>query len=269
MDYLALFFIFILGSVVGSFLNVVIFRLGTDDKIVNSRSKCLACSHQLAWYDLFPVFSFLSLGGKCRYCKAKISWQYPLVEIATGILFATLFFQIFQNYDFIFSNFISYFFLIFIFSALIVIFVFDLRHYIIPDEVIYPAIIISFLLVLLKSFLAGGTFNYLFFMNFLASAFLAGGFFMFLVIITKGKGMGGGDIKLGFLMGLVLGLPNILLALFLAFISGALVGVFLIALGRKKMKSMLPFGPFLIFGFSVSYFWGSKIIGWYWGSFLF
>jgi prepilin signal peptidase PulO-like enzyme (type II secretory pathway) len=100
-------------------------------------------------------------------------------------------------------------------------------------------------------------------------AFLAGGFFLFLVLATKGEGMGGGDVKLGFLMGLVLGFSNLLLALFAAFVSGAIVGMLLIAFGKKKMKSMIPFGPFLIFGFLLSYFYGNAIIEWYWNMFMF
>jgi len=267
MEFLILFFIFILGSVVGSFLNVVIFRLGTEDKIVNSRSKCLACSHQLAWYDLFPVFSFLSLGGKCRYCKIKISWQYPLVEIVTGAFFVLLFVKNFTGYNPNLFSVIFYVLLVYIFSSLAVIFVYDLRHYIIPDEVIYPAIAIGFVFVLLSFYVGGYDAYYL--ANHAISAAIAGGFFLFLVVVTKGKGMGGGDVKLGLLMGLVLGFPEIFLALFLSFVSGALVGVTLIIFGKKKMKSMVPFGPFLVFGFLVSYFWGAEIIAWYGEKFLF
>jgi leader peptidase (prepilin peptidase)/N-methyltransferase len=268
MDSFILLFVFILGLVIGSFLNVVIFRLETEDKIVNSRSKCLSCGHQLSWKDLFPVFSFIFLRGKCRYCGRKISWQYPLVEIATGVLFVLLFSNIFYNYDFTFLNIFNYLSLIFIFSALVVVFVFDLRHYIIPDEVIYPAILVSSILVGLNSLAVSGVFEFSYFIDHFSSALLAGGFFLFLVLLTKGKGMGGGDIKLGFLMGLVLGFPNILLALFIAFISGAIIGLLLMAMGKKKMKSMVPFGPFLIFGFLVSYFYGAEIIDWYLNMFL-
>jgi len=268
MDFLILIAIFIFGLVFGSFLNVVIFRLHTKDSIVNSRSKCLFCSRQLAWYDLFPVFSFLSLRGKCRYCKKKISWQYPLVEIAAGIVFAALFSQIFQKYDFAWGNVLNFLCLAFIFFALIVIFVFDLRHYIIPDEVVFPAIGASFLLLLSKAFLPDAQSDLPLFYDYFGAAIFAGGFFLFLIWITQGKGMGGGDVKLGFLLGLTVGLANTLLTLFIAFCSGATVGIFLIVCGKKKMKSMLPFGPFLIFGFLISYFWGSEIIGWYWGTFL-
>lgn len=268
MDFFILLIFFVLGLAIGSFLNVVIFRLEIEDKIVNSRSRCLSCGHQLSWKDLFPVLSFVFLRGKCRYCGRKISWQYPLVEIATGVLFVVLFSNIFQNYSFTFLNIFNYLSLIFIFSALAVIFVFDLRHYIIPDEVIYPAILVSSVLVGLNSLAITGAFEVSYFIDYFSSALLAAGFFLFLVLLTKGKGMGGGDIKLGFLMGLVLGFPNILLALFIAFMSGAVIGLFLMAMGKKKMKSMVPFGPFLIFGLLVSYFYGAEIIEWYFNMFL-
>ena len=143
-----------------------------------------------------------------------------------------------------------------------------MKHYIIPDKVVFPAIGVSFLLLILNAFSSGAQFDSLFFLDFLGAAILAAGFFLFLIWITQGEGMGGGDVKLGFLLGLLLGLANTLLTLFIAFVSGALVGIFLILLQKKKMKSMLPFGPFLIFGFLVSYFWGSMIIGWYWERFL-
>lgn len=268
MESLISLTVFVFGLLVGSFLNVVIFRLKTGEDMVNARSKCMACDHQLAWYDLFPVFSFLFLKGKCRYCKEKISWQYPLVEIATGIAFAAVFFQKFQDGGFNLFASADFLFSIFIFSALVVIFVFDLKHYIIPDKVIYPAIAVAFLLLLLNTFLLQDGLNIDLFWNHMIAAFISGGFFLFLVIATKGEGMGGGDVKLGVLMGLVLGFFQTLLALFIAFVSGAAAGILLILLQKKKMKSMLPFGPFLILGFLISYFWGGEILGWYWNMFL-
>ena len=267
-------FIFILGLAVGSFLNVVIFRLENGEKIMNDRSKCLRCKHVLAWYDLFPVLSFLFLRGRCRYCGKKISWQYPLVEIATGILFVLIFNFSAQGgpalgWQFLLS--ISY--LLFIISSLIVIFAYDLKHYIIPDKVIYPAIVVILGFNLLNDFVTRYTLHVTDnnfqsilnsqFSNFLFSAILAGGFFYSIVIITKGKGMGGGDIKLGFLMGLILGWPLVLIALFLSFIIGSVVGIFLMLVGKKKMKSMIPFGPFLVLGTFIALFFGEGIVEWY------
>jgi len=257
------FIIFIFGLAVGSFLNVVIFRLENGEKIVNDRSRCLRCKRTLAWYDLIPVLSFIFLKGRCRYCRKKISWQYPLVEIGTGILFIMV-----LNFQFSISNFQSIFnfqflitvlYLLFITSFLIVIFVYDLKHYIIPDKVIYPAVIIAAGFNLFNN-IQYPISNILSAFNFLIPAFLASGFFYAIVVITKGKGMGGGDVKLAFLMGLILGWPVIIFSVFLAFISGSVVGIYLILAGKKKMKSMIPFGPFLIFGTFAGLFWGRKIV---------
>ena len=260
------FIIFILGLIVGSFLNVVIYRLENGEKIINDRSRCLRCKHTLAWYDLIPVLSLVFLKGKCRYCNNKISWQYPLVEIGTGILFIMA-----LNFQFSISNFQSIFnfqfltailYLLFIISSLIVIFVYDLKHYIIPDKVIYPAIAIAIGFNLFNN-IQYPISNILSAFNFLIPAILAGGFFYAIIVITKGKGMGGGDVKLAFLMGLILGWPVIIFSVFLAFILGSIVGIYLILTGKKKMKSMVPFGPFLIFGTFAGLFWGKEIVKWY------
>ena len=260
--------IFILGLIVGSFLNVVIYRLENGEKIVNDRSRCLRCKHTLAWYDLVPVLSFIFLKGKCRYCNNKISWQYPLVEIGTGILFV-LVLNLFNTppTTSLEGNYFQYpilhlAFWFYIVSSLVVIFVYDLKHYIIPDKVIYPAIAIAIGFNLFNN-IQYPISNILSAFNFLIPAILAGGFFYAIIVITKGKGMGGGDIKLAFLMGLILGWPVIIFSVFLAFISGSIVGIYLILTGKKKMKSMVPFGPFLIFGTFAGLFWGKEIVKWY------
>ncbi len=238
--------IFIFGLCIGSFLNVVICRLKTKESIFIGRSYCPKCRAVLKWYDLIPVLSFLMQKGKCRYCNKKISWQYPIIEITTACLFLLIFKQ------FLIFNFINLIYFWFIVSILIIIFVYDLKHYIIPDKIVYPAIAISLLYSLF--IIHNPLFNYL------LSAFIASGFFLFLVFITKGKGMGLGDVKLAFLMGLILGWPNILLALFLSFFSGAIVGIGLIALHKKGLKSQIPFGPFLSANTVFALLYGSQLI---------
>lgn len=268
MDYFVLATIFILGLMVGSFLNVVIFRLNTEEKIVNSRSKCLFCSHKLAWYDLFPVASFLALRGKCRYCKEKLSVQYPLVEIAAAVLITMLLISVFGGGDFSTLNIVRFLLGVYLFSALVVIFVFDIKHYIIPDEVVFPAIGIAAILVLIGASPLVGGWDKSMLLDAVGGAILTAGFFQFLVTITEGKGMGGGDVKLGLLLGIILGIEKSILMLFISFVSGAVIGVLLIGLRRKKMSSAIPFAPFLILAFFVSYFYGSEIIGWYFRTFL-
>lgn len=273
-------FVFIFGLAIGSFLNVVIYRMENGEDIVRDRSHCMSCKHILAWYDLVPVFSFFALRGKCRYCGKPLSWQYPLVEIITALLFLQISnfqFPIFNefsitnfqfsslafNFDFFFFLF-SFFYWFFIISSLIVIFVYDLKHYIIPDKVVYLAIGISLIYILFGFFSASWRIeNLITLFNPFIAAFLASGFFLAIVLITKGVGMGGGDVKLAFLMGLVLSWPKILLALFLAFTLGAICGIILMFLKKKSFKSEIPFGPFLVIGTLIAMFWGQKVIEWY------
>lgn len=235
---------FILGLCIGSFLNVVICRLKTNKSILFNRSYCPKCRAVLKWYDLIPVLSFLIQKKKCRYCHKEISWQYLLVELATGLLFVLTF-----SFGFSLFNSIYYFIII---SFLIIIFVYDLKHYIIPDRIIFPAIVITLIYFLFFSFdlLA----------NYILAAFLAGGFFLSLVLVSRGKWMGLGDVKLAFLMGLIFGWPNILLALFLSFFSGSIIGLGLIIVGRKGLKSQIPFGPFLAGSTIIALFYGDWII---------
>lgn len=245
-------FIFILGSAVGSFLNCVIYRLEKEESFLRGRSFCPHCRHQLGWQDLIPLLSFLFLRGRCRYCGQKISLQYPLVELATAASFLLVFILNIQHPAFC----------ILISCFLIVIFVYDLKHYIIPDKVIYPAILLSFIWyaasAIFLDFYTGQEI-----MNIIYSAFGAAIFFLLIVLVSKGRWMGLGDVKLAFLMGLFLGSPGILTALFLAFFLGAIIGIGLLISGKKQLSSEIPFGPFLVTGTFIALFWGQKIIDWY------
>ena len=253
--YLIIFFI---GLCIGSFLNCVIWRLFTKENFLISRSYCPKCRQILSWQDLIPVLSFIILKGKCRYCREKISYQYPLLEIATGLLFVLIFyFQTCFFNEFCFQNIVNLLYLWIISCFLIIIFTYDLKHFIIPNQVIYPAIVIAFFYQLFNLW----NFKPLLFPVF--SAVFASAFFFSIVLISQGKWMGMGDVKLAFLMGLLLGFPQILLALFLAFLIGAIIGLSLIMLKKKTLKSEVPFGPFLIIGTFIAMFWGEKIINLY------
>ncbi|OGZ68367.1 MAG: hypothetical protein A3D44_01720 [Candidatus Staskawiczbacteria bacterium RIFCSPHIGHO2_02_FULL_42_22] len=270
------FFVFIFGLCIGSFLNVVIYRLEKGEGFVGGRSYCPHCKHSLMWLDLIPVFSFLFLWGKCRYCGKKISVQYPMVEIATGLIFLLIF-----NFQFswpvgaspqvLFNQFsiyqiINILFLWYIASSLIVIFVYDLKFYLILDSVLFPAIIITFLFRLLSSFFIG---NWVLGIgNFILAALIASGFFLLIFLISRGAWMGFGDVKLAILLGLLLGFPNILAGLFLSFFFGAIIGLILMLLQKKGLKSEIPFAPFLIAGTLVSMFFGDRIINWYFNFFI-
>jgi len=271
--FLIYFFIFLFGLTVGSFLNCVIYRLALPSFSLKNlgglkgRSYCPYCKHILSWQDLIPIFSFIFLRGKCRYCQKPISWQYPLVELATGILFVFTLIYFFPKTSILVNSAMaeltSIYYLVMC-CFLIVIFVYDLKHYLIPDQVIYPAIAIAFLYNIYQFTIDNqqSTIN-----NFL-SAFGAAAFFLLIVLISHEKWMGMGDVKLAFLMGFFLGSPNILVALFLAFFIGAIAGLILIGLRKKTLKSEIPFGPFLVTGTFLAMFFGQEIINWYSAFFL-
>lgn len=269
--------IFIFGLATGSFLNSIIYRLQTGESFLFKRSYCPNCKKTLSWQDLIPLLSFLFLRGKCRYCREKISWQYPLVELTTGLLFAFSAYFIFSNPEIfpckLMNCYIVTLFYWFFISVLIIIFVYDLKHYIIPDKIIYPAIGAAFLYRLFEVLEFG---NWDLFRNWeleirnwqpmlipLLSALLASAFFLIIILISQGRWMGWGDPKLAFFMGLLLGFPNILIALFLAFLIGAIIGIGLIIFRNKTLKSEVPFGPFLVTGTFIALFWGKEIINWY------
>ena len=257
MFFLEYLFIFLLGLAVGSFLNCVIFRLEREESFLKGRSYCPNCRHQLSWQDLVPLFSFLILRGRCRYCKKPISWQYPLVEIATAILFILVAYYSFPNL-------LATIYLLLATSLLIIIFVFDLKYYIIPDGAVWAAIAVSGIWYLVSGIFLEFYTKYQI-LNTIYSAIGAALFFLLIFLISRGKWMGFGDVKLAFFMGLFLGFPNILAALFLAFLIGAIIGVCLIIIGRKKFSSEVPFGPFLIMGTFLALFFGEKLISWYLG----
>jgi len=259
------FLIFIFGLSVGSFLNCVIYRLALPNPArrdlggLKSRSYCPHCKHNLGWQDLIPILSFLILKGKCRYCQKPISLQYPLVELATGILFLLIVFRF--SSDFLFSI-----FCLLISCFLIIIFVYDLKHYIIPDKIIYPAIAIALIFNTFYSIFIIN--NSKFLIQSLLSALGAASFFLIIVLVSRGRWMGIGDIKLAFFMGLFLSFPGILIALFSAFLIGAVLGLWLVAFGKKTMKSEVPFGPFLVTGTFIALFFSQPLINWYWNLFL-
>ena len=262
MNFLLFFFVFIFGLVIGSFLNAIIYRIKVKKSVWRGRSICPECKKKLKFWDLIPVLSFLFLHGRCRYCHKKISWQYPIVELLTGIVFVLVFYyQVLSSSSLSLFSLIPLFFYLFIASCLIIIFVYDIKNYIVPDEVIWPAIIISTIYTISAVILYFLKYKEIYYKLYphtwppvyspwylLYGALIGAGFFLIIVLVSRGKWMGGGDIKLGLLMGIVLGFPLILLALFIAFVFGALVGIFLIILRRKKMKSQIPFAPFLILG---------------------
>lgn len=246
---MTLFFIFVLGLFVGSFLNVLIDRFPKGESVIKGRSHCEKCKKTLRWYDLIPVLSFIFLKGKCRYCGTSLSLYYPMTELTTGVLFAGVFLFVGgQNINFISIIIVIYY--LFITSSLIVIFFADLKYGIIPDKIIFPAIFVSLVYLILNTY----------YLIPILSALGASLFFLLLFLVTRGRGMGFGDVKFAFLMGLILGFPNIVVALYTAFLTGAAVGIILILWRRKRIRgATIPFGPFLVLGTLMSILFGDQL----------
>jgi prepilin signal peptidase PulO-like enzyme (type II secretory pathway) len=241
-------FFLVFGLIIGSFLNVVIFRLNTH-RSFGGRSACMVCKKKLNWHELIPVFSFLFLKGRCAGCKTRISMQYPVVEAITGLIFAGLFLK-FENLFYISTGAFAVTLAFYgtVFSLLVVIAAYDLRHKIIPDMLALCLAVIAFVgLFLFNNF---GFFPHIpSIWEFLSGIILAAPFAIFW-LVSKGKWMGLGDAKLMIGLGWVLGLSRGLSGIVLAFWIGAIFGLLLMIFSRKKysVKSEVPFAPFLVLG---------------------
>lgn len=239
-----LFFLFILGIAVGSFINVLIDRI-PQDKTIRGRSYCDNCQATLNWYDLIPLVSFLLLTGRCRYCRKRISFQYPLVEFITGLNFMGVY-LFNQNYT---SSPLFPPYLFFVTASLISIFFVDIKYGIIPDKIVFPTLLLVILYqiyLITQGALIPATFG-----KTLLGGLAVSGFFLFLIVLTKGRGMGGGDVKLGFLIALLSEWPKLVLTIYLAFILGGIAAIVLLLSKRKKFGETIPFGPFLVVSFYI------------------
>lgn len=245
--------VFLLGLIIGSFLNVVIFRLNTGRSISRGRSKCLSCGKPLAWYELVPVFSYLFLRGKCKSCHAPISPQYPIVEFIAGVSFVVLFWVAISRFGVTQEAFIHFAFLATIASLFIVMIIYDIRHKIIPDQINFTFIALAMVSITwryftLPDFSAVNTF--------LAGPAIALPFFL-LWFFSKGRALGFGDVKLMLGMGWLLGLGTATLGVLFAFWLGAVVGILLMVFSKRySRKSEIPFAPFLIVGAGIAAVWG-------------
>lgn len=241
------FIVFILGLFIGSFLNSFIwrFRMNILETIWSERSMCPNCGHVLEAQDLIPVFSFVVLQGKCRYCQSTISPQYPFVELLFGLLILFLYLMLGFNVYFLFSVAIA-----FILVALLVI---DVLDGVLPNKLIVSLILMIFLQMIVLALPSHSWYD-------AVVGGLAGFvFFMALWLVTLGRGIGVGDIKLAFALGLMTGMPGIVYTILLAFIMGALYVIPLVMTGRKGWQSAVAFGPFLIIAFYVVYFYYDQI----------
>ena len=276
---------FVVGASVGSFLNVVIDRVPAGKDIIGKRSSCDKCKKTLAWYDLIPIISWLLLKGKCRYCREPISPQYPIVEGTSALLFVFVASRFFPynagNSALTLSHYLTLLHYLFSISVLIVIFVIDLKHQIIPNKISYFAIFISLIYLVILGLLQTQVTRSLtaqiapnlvptqlqtiWFakINTAIAAGIASAAFFTIVYLTKEKALGGGDAKLALFIGLLVGWPLILVAIFLSFILGAVVGLNLILLRLRKFGQRIAFGPFMCVAAIITLFWGEKLFYWY------
>ncbi|MCX6765714.1 MAG: prepilin peptidase [Candidatus Moranbacteria bacterium] len=245
---------FILGLIVGSFLNVVISRLHTAETILG-HSKCPHCAARIRWYDNIPLLSFTILKMRCRDCGEKISWQYPLVELSTGIIFAATGLYFFSASSP--QSWLETFYLLIAFSLLLIIFVYDLKFMEIPMIAVWLGVGLTVSYYLLTDWLNFNASSDIFSLN-IFSGLLAGLgaflFFFLLASVSKERWMGIGDAYAALLAGLIIKWPAILVALVMAFTIGAISGIILIALKKKTMQSQVPFAPFLVAGVFLTIF---------------
>ncbi|MBI4363243.1 MAG: prepilin peptidase [Candidatus Doudnabacteria bacterium] len=239
--------VIVIGLVVGSFLNVVIHRLHTGGDILSDRSKCTQCGKVLAVLDLIPVISFVWLKGKCRYCQSKLSWQYPIVELTTALSFVLLA----LNYGLRITDYGFWVHAIFA-CFLIVIAVYDFKHYLILDKVVFPAAILALVYQTVQNNLLWAVLG----------ALIISGFFAFQYFISKGKWIGFGDVKLGIFLGLLFA-ESALWFLIFAYLVGALVALLLMAFAGKGLRSRVPFGTILGFSAIIFMLYGEAFVRWY------
>jgi prepilin signal peptidase PulO-like enzyme (type II secretory pathway) len=245
-------FSLIFGLLIGSFINCLAWRLYKEETIFG-RSHCPKCLKQIDWFDNIPLLSFILLRGKCRHCAKKISWQYPLVELITGVLFYVAFLNFGATPLILLKSFI-------VIAILVLVFIFDFRWYLIPvSALIWSGAVIIILGALSYPYNLG---SYIFVL--LASIMAAGLFFGAQYLLTRGKGLGEGDIWLGVFLGAIfVNLKTLTVAVLLAYLIGSIVGLYLLAAKRKHWSSKLPLGVFLTAGAIISLFWGSQIAAWY------
>lgn len=254
-------FVFIFGAVIGSFLNVCIYRLPRSLSVVFPSSGCPSCGGIIRFYDNIPILSYLLLRGRCRKCRSGISWIYPLVEFLNATLYVLTYYKFFYYSVWVVAVYFAFI------SALIVITFIDFEHMIIPNEITYPGIPLAFVagaailpdpfsrmdsLGLVQSFIG----------------LILGGVFIYLTgvigkAVFKKDAMGFGDVKLMAMVGALLGWKGVLLTTFAGSLFGSVIGILLIKMKGKNWDSSLPFGPYLVAGALVSLFWGQELFMWY------
>lgn len=287
----------VIGLLLGSLIKCLADRAPSGESFF-SRSRCDHCHHKLTLIDLIPVISFIKQRGRCRYCHKTLTSTLIIYELTAAVIFGFLFFQFLPQTVFISPGIIhivpiiDLIFISFVATILLICLITDIQTGLIPNRITYPATIIAFVFQIISMLIKIGILYYSltqttlgklllpphsdyftrhaliivqqYTQNLLAAAGV-GLFFYFLIVITRGKGMGGGDLKLGIFIGLCLGIFPTIVALILAFILGSIVGIGLIFLGKKTLKQTIPFGPFMSIGALLAILCGTQIISIYLG----
>lgn len=273
--------LFIFGACLGSFVNALVWRVHEQEKeshkdkpdrgylkllsVTKGRSLCPNCKHELAKKDLIPVLSWLSLKGRCRYCHKPISKQYPIVELSTALLYVASY--IWWPYAIVGLQIAAFATWLLLATGLMALLVYDLKWMLLPDRIIYPLSLIAIIFAVFNFTDAINPARSI--LSCILSIIIGGGIFYVIYQVSNGKWIGGGDVKLGWLLGLVVGSPTkSVLMIFLASVIGSLVSIPLLLTNRMKRTSMIPFGPFLIIGAIITVLFGSNILDWYTQTFI-
>jgi leader peptidase (prepilin peptidase) / N-methyltransferase len=253
------FFVFIFGACIGSFLSVILHRTRTNESFCRGRSKCPKCSHVLSVLDLVPLVSWITSGGKCRYCKKPVSWQYPALELTLGTAFTLAYYYRHPDFSLFFdaNEWLALILSFVLISSFALIFVYDARYGEVPDAFSLIAIAVG-----LAGSIATDPIN---FWKYLLAAALGAGFFGAQYLLSKGKWIGSGDILIGAALGAATGLWGLAIALFIAYDVGLVVTMILLILKKKTLKSTIPLGPFLAIGAAIVIIMNisGKIFGFY------
>lgn len=243
----------ILGLAVGSFVNVVVYRVPRGKGIIWGRSACPNCDKKLAWYDLIPVVSFLIIGGQCRNCGKPISRIYPLVELYSGFVFLSSF------YLFAANGLVSWLFAVFVLEMFLILGLIDLRHYILPDFLLLTLTVgVAALAAIQKWVGSSGGWEVFAWSNFIGAALFFAVLFL-IWFLSKGQWLGFGDVKLGGIVGFIFGFWGGLAILYVAIVLGALLGLLLLLVHRANLKTKLPLGSFICFS-ATFYMLGGDVV---------
>lgn len=258
--FIYLIFVFVTGILIGSFLNVCIYRIPLGESIVSPPSHCMGCGTRLNPLDLVPVFSYIFLRGRCRYCREKVSPRYAMVELLTGLVFALLFYRYSLTFDFAASAFIM--------SILIAVFFIDIDHRIIPDGLVLTGLAGGVILILYNIFYPVQIFGDRNWWNPLLGTVAGSGLLLLIAVIgmliyKSDDAMGMGDVKIFAPIGIFLGWKMCIIALLLSIFLGGIISLLLILLKVKNRKSTIPFGPFIVAGTYITLIWGWDILNWY------